>query len=79
MMSVLLKHLVMKTLRKIVFGTCAIWVAKLLATGVVTEGDINHWVEIAAALLIMIGTALWTTIQNSLEGKKADKEESSTK
>jgi hypothetical protein len=71
-MNDMIKDLISKTLRKIIFAAGSVWITKLLATGVVNEADINRWIEIATALLLIGGAALWTTISNWLASRKTN-------
>ena len=58
----ILKKLVGKWFRKVVFTFGAVWIAKLIESGVLTDGDVERIVEIAVAALFLLIPALWTDV-----------------
>jgi len=47
-------------LRKVVFAVCAGAIAKIVASGILTEAQITTWVELSLAILVAAGVACWT-------------------
>lgn len=47
-------------LRKIVFAACAGVIAKIVASGVLTEAQITTWIELSIATIVAAGVACWT-------------------
>ena len=47
-------------LRKIVFAACAGVIAKIVASGAVTEAQLTTWIELSLALLVAAGVACWS-------------------
>ena len=47
-------------LRKIVFAACAGVIAKIVASGVLTQAQVETWVELSLALLVAAGVACWS-------------------
>ena len=51
---------VMSILRKIVFTACAGVIAKIVASGAISEAQLTTWIELSLALLVAAGVACWT-------------------
>ena len=57
-----LKKWVGSMIRKGLFAVAGVWIAKLIESGVLTDGDITRIIEIAGALLVMAITSLWSSV-----------------
>ena len=53
--------------RKVVFSVGAAWIAKLVEQGVLTNADVDRAVEIAMALALIGGSALWSYVKRKLD------------
>ena len=59
-----LKALIASLIRKALFGAGAVWIAKLIEQGILTDGDVTRFIEIAAAGTLIVVPALWTYIKS---------------
>lgn len=61
-----IKILLASVVRKLVFSAGAVWIAKLVEQGVLTNADVDRAVEIAMALALIGGSALWSYIKRKI-------------
>lgn len=47
-------------IRKIVFAIAGGFIAKIVASGVLTQGQIDAWIELTVAILAAVLVACWT-------------------
>ena len=47
-------------LRKIVFAACGTVIAKIVASGAISEAQLTTWIELTLAILVAAGVACWT-------------------
>lgn len=58
-------------LRKFISAACGAWITVLVGSGVVTQPDVNTFIQVFVAVLIYVGNALWTRMKNKAQDKVA--------
>jgi hypothetical protein len=71
-MNDMIKTLLASIIRKVVFGAGAVYIAYLTEKGIATSGDVERFIEITVAALLILVPALWTTVKGWLAAKKSE-------
>jgi len=66
-----LKILIGSLIRKVVFGAGLVYIDWLTKKGIATSGDVERFIEIAVAALLILVPALWTVVKGWLAKKAA--------
>lgn len=67
----LVQKMLGEQLRKFISAACGAWITVLVGKGVVTQPDVNTFVQVLVAVLIYVGNALWTRAMNKIQDKTA--------
>jgi hypothetical protein len=70
-MNEMVKSLLASIIRKVVFGVGAVYIAYLTEKGIATSGDVERFIEIAVAALLILVPALWTAVKKWLAARKS--------
>ncbi len=67
----LLKQLILSSLRKVVFGSGVIglFIANMIKSGQITEGDVNSTIVFIVSLILTIIPLLWSFIRDLVKTK----------
>lgn len=68
-MSDIIKGLLTTWLRKIVFGAGMVWITYLTQKGIANTSDVERFIDIAVAAILILVPGLWTWAKNKWFGQ----------
>lgn len=66
------KKFLASLIRKVLFAGGGLWLIRLVNQGVLTDADVTRLIEIAAALALVAGSAVWTLVKAWLAKRAAE-------